>query len=86
MGMGWTSVVSSATSCAVLIRQREPACHSAVSSDHLAKLHNLPRYVLADNFTLDMISRDIFGIQSSRTILLLKAPRPKTLIDYNSTM
>ena len=84
--MGWTSVVSSATSSAVLIRQREPACHSAVSSDHLAKLHNLPRYVLADNFTFDMISRDIFGIQSSRTILLLKAPQPKTLINYISTM
>ena len=50
MDMGWISAMSSA----VLIRQREPACHSAVSSDHLTKLHNLPRYVLPENFKFDI--------------------------------
>ena len=30
--------------------RREPACHSPVGSDNLAKLNNLPGYVLRGNY------------------------------------
>ena len=33
----------------VKCEQREPACHSPVRSDNLAKLNNLPRYVLTES-------------------------------------